>query len=293
MNKRSKLELSAIVTMIQAAVAFSLMALCVKIASRTLPSYEIVFARSVIGLALLVYWIRKKHVSFWGKEKRLLIQRGVAGFIALSLYFYTLSKLPLGTAVILNHTAPLFVALLSTCFLKEKLSPGLWAAIGIAFAGLYLVVGADVRTWNFPMLAGLVSAVFLALAYFSLHSIQRSESPLTVVFYFMLICVGGSLACLPFGFRVPDTKTLGIVIAMAVFAFYGQIWMTIAFRRARASLVSPFIYVTPFLGFLYGVFFFGETLTPARTLGALLVIASGGWISFFETKKKPAKVTLT
>ena len=97
--------------MIRASIGFSFMAVCVKFASQTLPSGEIIFFRSLFGSLMIGGWILRRGVSFLGRNRRLMLLRAMSGFVALSLHFYTIAHLSLGTAVILNYTSPIFAAL--------------------------------------------------------------------------------------------------------------------------------------------------------------------------------------
>ncbi len=273
--------------MLKASFAFSIMALCVKMASHSLPSHEIVFFRSLIGSIMIFSLIWAKGVSILGRERGLLMTRGVFGFLALFLHFYTIARLPLGTAVLLNYTAPIFVALLAITFLKEKPSPLLLSAIGISFLGVYLLIEGKFESWNLPIGLGLLSAVFAAAAYVAIRAIRHRESPLTIIFYFTAISTVGSAFFLPMEYRWPNLEGWLALAGVGIGSFYAQIWMTIALRRAPASLLSPFSYLTPILTFLYGLIFFGEKLTPVSLAGAALIMLGGSLITYFETRIKP------
>lgn len=284
MTAHSKRTQSGIRLMLQASFSFSIMALCVKFASRDIPSLEIVFFRSLIGCIMLLPIMFRKGVSLLGRERRVMVLRGLSGFIALSLFFYTLGHLPLGTAVILNYTGPIFATMLAIFFLKERPGGLLIAMLLISFLGVFLLVEGRFTSWNFHVFTGLLSAVFAAIAYVSIRAIRNRESPLTVIFYFTAISTVGSLFYLPYGFRWPDLQTWIELAGVGVGAFYGQLWMTMALRRAPASVTSPFFYLTPLLTFFYDVIFFGEKMTPISVTGAVLIIAGGSLVSYFETK---------
>jgi drug/metabolite transporter (DMT)-like permease len=280
--------------MCQASLAFSGMVLGVKAAVSTLPALEVVFFRSFLGSLMLAALMWRKRVSFWGKggQQKLLWLRGIAGFLALTLHFYTISVLPLGTAVILNYTGPIFVALLAMIFLKETPGAFLISMILVAFAGVYLLVQPGPQAgWavllqrGIPVGLAILSALFAAVAVLSIRAIRHRESPLTVIFYFTAISTLGSLFYLPFGFEWPGWKEWLALLLVAVGSFYGQLWMTIAYRRAPASLVSPFSYLTPLLSFLYGLVFWRETLTPANLTGAFLILCGGTLISVVEGRR--------
>ncbi|MDD5218061.1 MAG: DMT family transporter, partial [Candidatus Omnitrophica bacterium] len=279
-GKHSKRALSGILMMIQASVAFSLMALFVKFACHSLPSNEVVFFRSFIGLLIILGMIRRKRTSLFGHQRFWLFMRGVTGFLALVLYFYAIKNMALGTAVIINYMAPIFAAVLAVLFLREHLSLSLFGMILLAFFGLYLLVGNKLREWNIVAWAGMLSAVFAAIAFVSIRAIKHRESPLTVIFYFTGISTVGSLFLLPIGFRWPDLWTWAAIAGLGIFSFYGQLWLTISLRRARTSLITPFSYLTPLLSFIYGLFIFDEKLTLKSCAGAGLTIISGILISY-------------
>lgn len=276
--------------MCQASIAFSVMVVGVKMATATLPAMEVVFSRSLLGSLLLALLMIRKKVSFIGKpcERRLLLLRGVSGFLALTLHFYTISLLPLGTAVMLNYTGVIFVALFAVAFIGERPGVLLLSMTAISFVGVYLLVGSDIRVEpleSLPVFLGILSAVFAAVAVLSIRVIGHRESPLTVIFYFTAISTLGSLFYLPLGFQWPNGQELAALGTIAVASFYGQLWMTIAYRRAPASLVAPFSYITPLLAFVSGLLFWRETLGLGNFLGALLIAGGGISISVFESRR--------
>ena len=112
--------------MVAAAFLFSCMGVCVKLAAEAGYSpAEIVFYRNAIALLLMtssLLWGRlDPRTPLW----KFQIYRGVSGFISLMLYFYAIAWLPLATAVTLNYTSPLFLAL----FLAVHAIPGGWGEV--------------------------------------------------------------------------------------------------------------------------------------------------------------------
>lgn len=284
---------SGILLMIQASFAFSLMALCVKFASRTLPSLEIVFFRSLIGTLMIFSLMHAKRVPLFGSNRNLLVLRGVSGFLALSLHFYTIGHLPLGTAVLLNSTSPIFAAILAITYLGERPGRILVAMILVAFFGVFLLVKgnqtAAVLTGKQEVglmtFLGLLSSAFAAVAYVSIRAIRKRENVLTVILYFTAISTVGSLFFLPFGFRWPDATNWLELAGVGIGSFYGQLWMTEALRKAPTSVISPFFYLTPLFSFLYGLIFFKETLGLSPIVGACLIVISGSLISYVEARR--------
>ncbi len=282
--------------MCQASVAFSVMVAAVKMTTRSLPALEVVFFRSLLGTLMMGILMIRKKVTFLGKpeDRKLLFLRGFAGFLALTLHFYTLSVLPVGTAVILNYTGPIFVAILAMFFLGEKPGAFLISMVLVSFFGLYLLIKPEVRfdpSQGAAIGLAVLSGLFAAVAVTSIRLIRRRESPLTIIFAFTAISTMGSLFYLPFGFRWPHWSEWTALMIVALGSFYGQLWMTISYRRAPASLVAPFAYLTPLLSFFYGLLLWNEKLTVQKILGGLVVMFAGIAISVIESRRG-AKPTL-
>ncbi len=291
--KRSKLYLSGIQLMAQSALCFSAMALCVKYASGSISPFQIVFFRSFFGLLMVLPLIAKKKVSLWGHERFKLTARGICGFGALILHFYTISKLDLGMAIMLNYTAPIFTVIFSIFVLRERPGLSLCFLILLSFAGVVLLNTRSGMAWSPAVWLALLSSIFAAFAYLSIRTIRHRESPYTVIFYFTLISTAGSLFFLK-GWKWPDLGTWGLVAGVVVSSFFGQVWMTTALRRAPAYLVTPFSYLHPVLSFFYGWMLWGDAITWVTATGVFLIVGSGSLISYFETrceKKLPATLS--
>lgn len=282
--KQSESALKGILLMSQAAFAFSVMALCVKFASRTLPSLEIVFFRSLIGMLMILAVMLKRKISILGQERGLMTLRGLTGFIALTLHFYTIAHLPLGTAVMLNYTGPIFAAIFAAFFLGEKPGWILIAMILVSFSGVFLLVGGEIHGFSWMIFLGILSAVFVGIVYVLIRAIRHRESPYTVIFYFTIVSTLGSVFFLPFGYKWPDLREWLLLAGVGVGSFYGQLWLTTSLRHAPASLVSPFSYLTPLFSFVYGILFFGERLSEIALIGAGLIILGGVTISYSEAR---------
>ncbi len=265
------------------AVAFALMALCVKLVTERLPSIEIVFFRSFFGMLITLFFLIKSGASVWGRERLKLVARGASGFLALILHFYTISKLGLGLAVMLNYTAPIFAVILAVFFLKEKPGFLVWFLIFLAFGGIILLNSSAITGWRPEVWLAILSSVFAALAYVSIRTIKHRESPLTIIFYFTWISTVGSA----FFFKSwiwPDVREWFLIAGVVIFSFYGQLWMTSSLQQAPAYVVTPFQYLHPVISFLIGWILWKDPLTPATLAGIFLIVLSGSLISYLETR---------
>ena len=163
--------------MTASALTFSLMAVFVKRLAPVMPQFELVFFRSFINLAWVLALLGLRRERLWPEHgKRLLIFRGLVGFAGVACMFYSISRLPLPIASMLNWCSPLFVILFSRLFLSERMPPLSFVFIPLAFLGLLLLL----NPWSAqggvpfrPAVIGLGAAVFGGMAYVAVRAATR------------------------------------------------------------------------------------------------------------------------
>lgn len=265
----------SILQMVLAAIAFSVMVIFVKAACQSLSSMEVVFMRSISGTLAIAFLIWKKHISWFGNNPKIMILRGVFGFGALAMHFYAISQLNLATAVILNYTAPIFAAIFARLILREKTSWAVNLAIAFSFLGLYLLASPHFESKFIPLVIGILSGIFAALAYVMIRFGGENESPYTIIFYFTTISTIGSFPLMLSRFEWPNGMEWMLLAGLSVGAFFGQVWLTKSIQNAPVSLVLPFSYLTPVFAALIGACVWQEYLILPSMIGGILIILSG------------------
>lgn len=265
---------NGVLCMILACLLFAVMGASVKIALREVPIYQAVFFRSIISAFIIGGLILFTRSSFIGNNPLLLSGRGLAGFIALNLNFYTIAKISLGDATILNQTSPLFVALFSALFLGERLSKKGMLLSLVSFVGVALIVKPSFSHYNHAALAGLLGGMVAALAYISISRLHGSDSSLTMAFYFTAI---SSILSAPFMLHravLPSPRAWFCLILAGLTGTFAQLLLTYAYKNEPASRVAPFSYVAVIFSFGFGIALFGEIPDLYSVLGSGIVIAS-------------------
>lgn len=106
--------------MLVAAFMFACMGVLVKLGAAYFSSTELVFYRSLFGVWMTYLILRYYRLPVHAALADSLLA-GISGLVSLLMFFYCLTQLPLATAISLNYTWPLFVALFSTLILKEHI----------------------------------------------------------------------------------------------------------------------------------------------------------------------------
>ena len=273
---------SAVAWMLFASFSFGSMNALVKWASPEADVWSMVFVRSMVIAVAIFFICRRSGITLIVEDRRSMLLRCITGLIAMILYFSALGLIPIGQAVTLQYTNPLFVALLSSVFVSEKVEPIVWTLAFISFIGIVLIVSPDLQTIEVNAALALGSGFFAALAYLYVRRLRASEHALSIVFWFATFSVAftfiPAMPTLPTALSDP-VVTLALV-GIGVGAGAGQVGLTFAFHKANAAWISAFSYLTVIVATIYGYTIFGETLNSRDLLGCALIICSGIALTF-------------
>jgi drug/metabolite transporter (DMT)-like permease len=264
--------------MLVAALGFAIMGTLVKIGATKFSSAELVFYRSVFGLAVIYAYIFAKKLPLKTPVIAKQMSRALVGFASLVLFFYAIAHLPLATAITLNYTSPLFLALFMPFLLHEKPRKSLYITVMLGFAGVVLLLkptfnGKD----SLAGALGLLSGIGAALAYIHVkHLGNLNEPDWRTVFYFTLISsIGAGVWMLLQHFAPVSLSDLPLLIGLGVSATIAQLALTRAYRTGNTLTVASLAYVTVVLASLIGVLLWHEHLSASEWLAIGLIILSG------------------
>lgn len=266
--------------MLVAGALFATMGVFAKLLAAQFSGAELALYRSLIGLLAVgaVMWWKRQTLAtpFWKGH----FWRGFTGTISLIAYFYAMTQLPLATAITLNYTSPLWLALLSTVFLGERFRPRLVLAIALGFFGAALLLRPTISDANaLAGIVGLGSGFFAACAYINVKKLgDAGESEWRVVLYFSVAGTLGSAltqGVLEREFHPVNSGNIGLLLGLGAAATIAQLAMTRAYHSGSTLVVGAFAYSTVIFASVAGIFFFDELLPPIAWVGMAIIIVSG------------------
>ena len=264
--------------MLVAGILFGCMGVFVKLGAPYFSHIELVFYRSFIGLIFVYLIMHQQRVSVATKHWQSHLWRGISGTVALTLFFYCITVLPLATAVTLNYTAPLFLTVFTMIVYKDKFHLPMTTVITLGFCGVVLLLHPTLaHDQLLPGLLGLISGFLAGIAYLNVKQLGiLGEPALRTVFYFSLTASIGSGAWMLFDTIHPITsRGLLILLGLGSTATLAQIAMTHAHRVGNTLVVSSLAYSTIVFASLFGMWIWDEVLPLSGWLGMALIIASG------------------
>jgi drug/metabolite transporter (DMT)-like permease len=264
--------------MLVAGLLFSCMGVFVKLGAQYFSNIELAFYRSFIGLLIMYAILNQRGGTMATPHWKSHLWRGVSGSIALLLFFYCITTLPLATAVTLNYTSPLFLTVLLMLVLKERFHAPLTIAIALGFVGMILLLHPTMeRNQLIPGLLGLISGFFAAIAMLNVRELGRSGEPeWRIVFYFSLIATLISGVAMLFDtVHSINWHTLLILLGMGSSATLAQLALTRAYSTGKTLVASSLSYSAVVFATLLGIVLWGEILSTSSWIGIALIIASG------------------
>ncbi len=259
-----------IVYMLIAAFAFAWMNLLAKYLEG-FHYTQTVFFRALGTFVFIFPYMLYKKVPVVGKNVFWLSLRGVLSFVSLALFFKVIQDIPLGSAVALRYTAPIFSVILAYFFLKEKVKPWQWVCLILSLVGAFIMKGVDLRIDTLSFILIMFSSLLVGGVFAIVRYLGSREHYLTIINYFMVFSIVGSLFFIQY-WRMPVGEEWWPVCIIGVLGLIGQVFLTRSFQLADTSTVAPIKYMELVYALLFGFFLFNESYSFWPIFGMTLVV---------------------
>jgi O-acetylserine/cysteine efflux transporter len=245
------------------------------------------------GIAgLILVWFTKPP---WEYMRELFIIAFIGSTIQYGLTYYGLKGLDVSTASILVQLEGPILALLSTLILKERFGWPRALGMGLAFAGVIVIVGEPRLSDSLDSVALVISgAVFWSIAQIMISRL-KSLSGITILAWVAIIATPQMLLI---SLVIEEGQWESIKSANLVdwsIVFYLSFIMTVIgysvwyhlLRICDVSKISPFLMLLPVTSIIVGIVILKEQFTLAMGIGGLLVMT--GVASTFIKWREPTK----
>ena len=276
-----------IIMMLVGIAGFAVMDATIKWLTADYPVAQIVALRSWFGLPLLCVF-----ALYGGGVKTLRTSRPMVHVgryllvLALSFsFFWALSQMKLVDAIAITFAAPIFITALSVPLLKEPVGLHRWAAIGIGFCGVLVMLRPGTGVFQWAALVVIGSAIVYSLLMITTRAYKATESTASLMLYPQLGMALTGIVLAPVFWVTPSLVDLGLFAIAGLFGSVGVMCVTHAFRMGPAAVISPFEYSALIWATLLGYLFWGELPDSITLVGAVIVISSGLYIIYRETIK--------
>jgi drug/metabolite transporter (DMT)-like permease len=292
-RERSR-RLAGMGLLVAALVCFTAIDTSAKWLGRTLPPLEISFFRYFVAFlvaAAVFNPITARH-AWTTRRPGLQILRALFLLGSTVFNFVALRHLQLAETMSIVFGVPFLVAVLAAPLLGETVGARRWGAIVVGFLGVLLVTR--------PGGAGFDPAMAWAFAAASCYAgyvlVTRMLSGLDSAASLLLLPAAAAAIMLapvlPMVWVMPaDPLEWSLLAVTGLAGATGHFLLILAYGRAPASALSPFIYAQIVWMTLSGWFVFGDVPGTWTITGAAVVIASGLWLVHQERGRRNAAGT--
>jgi drug/metabolite transporter (DMT)-like permease len=250
-----------------AAVLWSTGGLLIKMID--LPPLAIAGWRSAIAALALLFLIRRPRIT-WSIAQI----GGSVAYAATVILFVVSNKLTTAAnAIILQYTAPVFVAILGIFILKEHVRRTGWITIALTLCGMVLFFKDRIDTGGqLGNVLSVVSGLCLAFLIIALRY-QKDGSPAETIWLGNIVtgvvCVPVMLSCMPGRGEIPALIFLGTLQLGLAYYLYAH---AIRYVPALEAIIIPI--VEPILNPLWVFLFMGERPGFWSLAGGVIVVVS-------------------
>jgi drug/metabolite transporter (DMT)-like permease len=279
-------------------------------------STGIIFMRTISGLDATVITFYRNLIAFLffcavmiapGRREALhagryqahwphLIVLGICMGLTSVLYTYAVQHTTAATAVLLNNSSPLYVALLAPWLLREARPRRTWLSLGLAALGMALLtglIGGPAETSTTPTdlsgpLAALASGFLYALPLMIGRYLGGKVSSMTRIWWGSGVT---ALMLLPLGLGADFAvvvDNLPLLIPLGVISLgvsYLMVFRGLNLIRAQTASITALM--EPVSGVLIGLLIFQETLTGLGAIGVGLILLAIVLISRQPSSPQP------
>ncbi len=265
----------------------------IKLASEAMQLGQILFMRGLFATILLIPICIAagvmKHVSLLPNWS--LFWRTVSEIGAAILFILALFNMPIGNINAILQVVPLMVTAGAAVFFRESVGWRRWAAIGVGFVGVMIVIRPGLDGFDAWSLVALASMLFITLRDLSTRTMPRGIPVLLVALVTAIaVCLTGPVFTLAAGetWVVPGSRELMLLGGAALFLIFGYLFAVDFMRHGDIAVVAPFRYIVVLWAIIVGYVVWGEVPDVPMIIGTAVVVASG--IYTIHRERKMARI---
>ncbi len=246
---------------------------------------QIVAIRSVSGFILLTPLLMRSKSSIFSQIERpgLQLLRAVLATVDTGLFYAACVYLPLADVFTFYMAGPIYTALASHLFLKEKVGWTQWIAIIVGFIGVVIALRPTSEVISFAAVFAISGSISYSVAMVINKKLQRTSDAVLVAYQTFVGIIGaGTLSA--FDWRPITLGGLGEMLLLGMIGTAAHLMLTRAVKLSPVSVLAPIQYTLLLWGIIFGVVFFDDYPSISTIIGSSIIVGAG--LLIFSRKSK-------
>jgi drug/metabolite transporter (DMT)-like permease len=286
--------------LLMTAILLGAVAYAIRMAGRTVPSFEIIFFRNTFILLVLLplaLWPRRPN-GFRTAHLGLHLARGSLSFLSMTAFYWSYINLPLAESTALMYTMPLFLIVLAVAFTGERVGWRRTTATIVGFMGVIMMLSPGMGAFETALLVPLTIGLIDSVIALVIKRLTRTETLLSILLYMCSVTFAGSLIVLALGtfvienaafarlarWTTPSVDDLALLGLVALLSGSAQIFNVLGWRAGETTAIAPMSYMQIVFAGAVGYFAFEELPAVWTMLGALVIVGSTAYIAHREAR---------
>ena len=235
-----------------------------------------------------VFWPGRGRQLLRTQHPRFQLARGSLLFACSLLAFFSLKYMPVGEFTAISMLSPLVITLLAARMLKETIRPLRWVLVAGGFAGTLVIIRPGSHHCDWPVVLPLILVATNSAFQILTSKMTKLEDPITMHFYTGWIGTALATCMLPFAWEMPQDPIVWLqLLLLGVLASIGHFFLIMAYGRAPAATLTPYMYSQIGFAVLAGWVVFDHLPDQWTFVGMGLVAlcgALGAWLTVRENR---------
>ena len=278
--------LQGAIWMTLSAVLFASQAGIVRYLSKDFHFVEISFFRAAFGILVMVPWVMRRGLGvlrtpYTGRY----MLRGFFSTAAMYGWFGGLTLIALADATAISFTFPLFIALFSVIFLKEKARLSRWIAMGVGFAGTLIVIRPGFAEVNVGVFMVIGGGLCIGCSAMLLKVLLRTDAPDKAALYQSIYMLPFAAVGAVFVWEWPNAEQWFWAFAVGAVSTWAQRLYSRAFAVGDVGAITPFDFMRLPFATAIGFFAFAQTPDVWTIAGGLVIFVASVYAGRAESKR--------
>ena len=255
---------------------FSVMELTAKELGQSFNPFQIVFARYLSQLIILIIIFNKKTILHLKSQYPLLqILRGTLLLVTTCFMFSGLAYLPFAENIAIYMIGPVITTILAFFILKEKISFLQIIVVIVGLIGAIIIADPNSQSFNLAIIFPFLAALCFALFTISTKFLNSSDTNQTTLLFTAITGTFLSAPFIIFFWKWPSLNATILMFCLGLLATIGHFFFIEALKVINASFAAPFVYLTVLLAAFWGYIIYNEVPNQNTIIGAFLIIIAG------------------
>ena len=281
--------LAGVLWMLASGLCFVAMTAGVKHMGPGIPAAQSAFLRYLMGLVFVLPMLGvMRRTRLDAATWRMFGWRGLAHTLAVILWFYSMTRIPLAEVSAMGYLNPIYISIGAALFLGERLRLRRVMAILVAILGALVILRPGMRELNSGHVAMLGTSLFFAISYLLAKQLSGKATPAMIV---AMMSVTVTIGLAPFALAVWQPVTwnqMGWFFMIATVATAWHLLMTYALAAAPITVTQPVSALQLVWSVTLGAVFFGEPVDLWVVGGGTMVVAAVVFIALREHQLRKA-----